>query len=100
MAKAGCLTNLLFNYAIRHKKYYMDKGLGQEKASPLFDSLVFSKIKAALGGRVKIIISGGAPLSPHIEDFLKVTALLQDHGQIAGCAADVGSSDPCPSPHR
>lgn len=72
MEKAGCLAALLFNYAIRHKKHYMDRGLSQDKASPLFDALVFGKIKAALGGRVKIIISGGAPLSLHVENFLKV----------------------------
>eukprot|EP00951_Prasinocladus_malaysianus_P004104 scaffold28990_cov32-Prasinocladus_malaysianus.AAC.3 len=71
MNKAGCITKMLFNYAMRHKKHYMDRGMDQDKASPLFDALVFGKIKAALGGRVQIIISGGAPLSQHVEEFLK-----------------------------
>jgi len=90
MNKAGCLTNMLFNYAMRHKKYYMDRGLSQDKASPLFDALVFSKIKAALGGHVKIIISGGAPLSLHLEDFLKVAmcaAVVQGYGLTETLAA-------------
>lgn len=34
---------------------------------------MFSKIKARLGGRVKLIVSGGAPLAGHVEDFLKIT---------------------------
>ncbi len=43
------------------------------QATPLFDKLVFSKVKARLGGRVKLIVSGGAPLAGHVEEFLKVT---------------------------
>jgi long-chain acyl-CoA synthetase len=35
----------------------------------LADSIVFSKIKAALGGRVKIHISGGAPLNRELLDW-------------------------------
>eukprot|EP00955_Chlamydomonas_euryale_P029712 313028-Chlamydomonas_euryale.AAC.1 len=34
--------------------------------------LVFSKVAARLGGKVKIVISGGAPLSAHVEEFLRV----------------------------
>jgi long-chain acyl-CoA synthetase len=43
------------------------------------DSLVFSKIKerlsAQLGGRLRIMISGGAPLSPEIAYFFKYSGL-------------------------
>ncbi len=42
------------------------------QASPFFDKLVFSKVKARLGGRVRMLVSGGAPLAPHVEEFLKV----------------------------
>ncbi|KAF5315901.1 hypothetical protein D9611_005031 [Ephemerocybe angulata] len=37
-----------------------------------WDRLVFRKIQAALGGQVKMIISGSAPLSSDIMDFLKI----------------------------
>ena len=33
------------------------------QATPLFDRLVFSKVRKRLGGRVKLIVSGGAPLA-------------------------------------
>jgi long-chain acyl-CoA synthetase len=42
------------------------------QAAPFFDKLVFSKVKQRLGGNVKLIVSGGAPLAPHVEEFLKV----------------------------
>jgi long-chain acyl-CoA synthetase len=37
-----------------------------------YDKLVFGTMKEALGGRVKFIFCGGAPLAPEIGDFLKV----------------------------
>lgn len=40
-------------------------------------------MKARLGGRVRLIISGGAPLSPEVEEFLRVTScayLIQGYG--------------------
>jgi hypothetical protein len=30
------------------------------------------QVKQRLGGNVKLLVSGGAPLAPHVEDFLKV----------------------------
>lgn len=50
-------------------------------SSPLF--IYFLKIKARLGGRVRLIISGGAPLSSEIEEFLRVTCcafVVQGYG--------------------
>lgn len=35
----------------------------------LFDALVYKKLKAALGGRVKYAVSGSAPLSPYLGHF-------------------------------
>ena len=40
--------------------------------SPLWDKLVFNKIKAKLGGRVRVLASGASPLSPDILEFLKM----------------------------
>lgn len=56
----------------------------------MFDRLVFSKIKTRLGGRVKLIVTGGAPLARHVEDFLKVTMccpVVQGYGLTETCAA-------------
>ena len=36
------------------------------------DRIVFNKIKALLGGRMRFAITGGAPLSPETHDFIRV----------------------------
>ncbi|KAL3507919.1 hypothetical protein ACH5RR_033301, partial [Cinchona calisaya] len=43
-----------------------------KKSSPMWDRLVFNKIKATLGGRVRYMVSGASPLSPEVMDFLRV----------------------------
>ncbi|KAB1212528.1 Long chain acyl-CoA synthetase 7, peroxisomal [Morella rubra] len=40
--------------------------------SPMWDILVFNKIKDKLGGRVRLMASGASPLSPDVMDFLRV----------------------------
>ena len=41
----------------------------------MIDKLVFSKIKERLGGRIRLMISGSAPLSPTLHEFLEVYVL-------------------------
>ena len=43
------------------------------QAAPILDSLLFKTFREAFGGRVRFIVSGGAPLATHIEQFLSVT---------------------------
>lgn len=37
---------------------------------PLFDKLVYRKLRNALGGKLRVVISGGAPLNPELNLFL------------------------------
>ncbi|KAD0994762.1 hypothetical protein R6Q59_031986 [Mikania micrantha] len=66
---SGVLKQRLFNAAYNSKKQALMNG---RKPSPIWDRLVFNKIKAKMGGRVRFLGSGASPLSPDIMDFLKV----------------------------
>jgi long-chain acyl-CoA synthetase len=63
------------------KKWMLDKGLASKTAaaehavytSGCYDKLIFSKIKALLGGRVRCMVTGSAPIDVKVLDFLKIT---------------------------
>lgn len=66
---------------------------------PVLDQVVFKKVKDRLGGRVKIVISGGAPLASHVERFLKVTMccpVSQGYGLTETCGASFVSNPAVP----
>ncbi|KAI3822111.1 hypothetical protein L1987_09692 [Smallanthus sonchifolius] len=89
ISSGSFLKNKLFNLAFSYKLHNMKGGSKHEEASILSDKLVFTKVKQGLGGRVRIILSGAAPLAPHIEGFLRVVAcchVLQGYGLTETCA--------------
>ena len=48
-----------------------------------YDKLVFSKMKALLGGKVRLMLTGSAPISAEVLDFLKIcfcADLLEGYG--------------------
>ncbi|KAK6131911.1 hypothetical protein DH2020_034348 [Rehmannia glutinosa] len=88
ISAGGALKKSLFHIAYSYKLRNLEKGLRQEEASPLMDKLVFDKIKQAFGGRVRLMLSGAAPLPKHIEEFLRVTCccvLSQGYGLTESC---------------
>ncbi|KAL6513355.1 Long chain acyl-CoA synthetase 7 peroxisomal [Orobanche gracilis] len=66
---SGVLKERLFNVAYNSKKQALISG---RKPSPIWDRLVFNKIKDKLGGRVRYLTSGASPLSPDVMEFLRV----------------------------
>ncbi|EGC35547.1 fatty acyl-CoA synthetase [Dictyostelium purpureum] len=61
------LKKFLFNWGLNSKQAAMKSGSG----TPIWDKLVFQKTKDRLGGRVKFILSGSAPLDPKLAEFLR-----------------------------
>ncbi|BAS92123.1 Os05g0132100, partial [Oryza sativa Japonica Group] len=77
------LRRLIFNALYNRKLANMKAGCTHKTASPFADMLAFRKVKARLGGRLRLLISGGAPLSNEIEEFLRVTScayFIQGYG--------------------
>ncbi|KAI4372100.1 hypothetical protein MLD38_010379 [Melastoma candidum] len=83
------LKSALFNVAYSYKLFNLKRGTKHGDAAPIFDKVVFNKVKQGLGGRVKIILSGAAPLSSHVEAFLRVVTcsyVMQGYGLTETCA--------------
>jgi long-chain acyl-CoA synthetase len=56
---------------------------------PLWDRLVFKKIQTVLGGNVKLVVSGSAPISVEVLDFLKIALacdVYEGYGMTENCA--------------
>jgi len=68
LENAGSITQKIFQWAYDTKL----KRLGTGVSSPLLDKLVFNKFKDQVGGRLRYIVSGGAPISVETHQFLRV----------------------------
>jgi long-chain acyl-CoA synthetase len=56
----------------------------------VYDKIFFAKTREALGGRVRVMISGSAPLLPEVQKFLKVcmcAPLVEGYGQTESTGA-------------
>ncbi|XP_023731133.1 long chain acyl-CoA synthetase 7, peroxisomal [Lactuca sativa] len=83
---SGVLKHRLFTAAYNSKKQAIMTG---RKPSPIWDRLVFNKIKAKIGGRVRFMGSGASPLSPDIMDFLRVCfgcSVIEGYGMTESCS--------------
>jgi long-chain acyl-CoA synthetase len=66
-----------------------DPGMITNANRAVFDRLVYSKLRDALGGRVRHCISGGAPLAPHLAHFFHAVGvdILEGYGLTETTAA-------------
>ncbi|XP_043926225.1 long-chain-fatty-acid--CoA ligase 3 isoform X2 [Protopterus annectens] len=76
----------LFVLAYNYKLEQISKGY----STPLCDRLVFRKVRSLLGGKTRLILSGGAPLSPATQRFMNVCLCCpvgQGYGLTETCGA-------------
>ncbi|XP_026051228.1 long-chain-fatty-acid--CoA ligase 6-like isoform X1 [Carassius auratus] len=102
------LKRWLLNFAAKRKGLEVKRGV--IRCNSVWDKIFFHKIQASLGGRLRMIITGAAPASPTVLDFLRATLgcqVYEAYGQTectAGCtyttpgdwtAGHVGAPLPC-----
>ncbi|XP_055751254.1 fatty acid CoA ligase Acsl3-like isoform X2 [Salvelinus fontinalis] len=76
------LFTLAYNYKLEQ--------LSQGRSTPLCDNLVFKKVRSLLGGRTRVLLSGGAPLSAATQRFINVCFCCpvgQGYGLTETCGA-------------
>ncbi|XP_027180647.1 long chain acyl-CoA synthetase 4 [Coffea eugenioides] len=89
ISAGGFIKQTMFNFAYAYKLRNLRKGLKHDEAAPICDKIVFSKVKQGLGGKVRLILSGAAPLASHVEEYLRVVScahVLQGYGLTETCA--------------
>lgn len=81
---------------LRQKLFHAALSQGRKKArgesapfAGLLDKLVGAKIRARTGGRIRLLVSGGAALAPQVTEFFQAFNLtvLQGYGLTESCAA-------------
>ncbi|KAJ2483759.1 medium-chain fatty acid-CoA ligase faa2 [Coemansia sp. RSA 2131] len=78
-AKGG-VASMLFNYAYGVKRSNLKANVNHHW---LWDRVVFKAVRQKFGGRLRLVISGSAPISSDVLDFLRVslsTAVLEGYG--------------------
>ncbi|XP_061574754.1 long-chain-fatty-acid--CoA ligase 3a [Cololabis saira] len=84
------IQRTLFILAYNYKLEQLAKG----NATPLCDWLVFRKVRSLLGGRTRVLLSGGAPLSAATQRFMNV-CLCCPVGQGYGLTETCGAGTVC-----
>jgi long-chain acyl-CoA synthetase len=88
-AVPACASRWLYKWGLARKRAFLQQGRPLREASPLFDRLIFRKVQAALGGRLKFVASGSAPLSPRVEEWVRAALCCyagQGYGLTETCA--------------
>ena len=60
-----------------------------DPTSPMYDKLIFNKFREAVGGKVRFMLTGSAPISKDVLNFLKVALcvpIYEGYGQTETCA--------------
>ncbi|KAL1561920.1 Long chain acyl-CoA synthetase 4 [Salvia divinorum] len=89
ISSANVIRQTIFHAAYAYKLHNMSKGYKHAEAAPKIDKLVFKKVREGLGGKLRLILSGAAPLSPNVETYLRVATcshVLQGYGLTETCA--------------
>mmetsp|Transcript_19948 Transcript_19948/g.19984 ORF Transcript_19948/g.19984 Transcript_19948/m.19984 type:complete len:332 (-) Transcript_19948:29-1024(-) len=90
-----------FNNMTGIKKFIADRALAWKMSSyhtdgsvtnRFWDTLVFNKIRNNLGGRVRFMLTGSAPISGEVLSFLRVAfacPIVEGYGQTESCAGSM-----------
>ncbi|XP_077284465.1 long-chain-fatty-acid--CoA ligase 6 isoform X2 [Arctopsyche grandis] len=85
----SCLKRTLFNMAMSAKESELKRGIVRKNS--LWDKLVFRKIQEGMGGRLRLMVVGSAPLAGNVLTFARCALgclIVEGYGQTE-CTAPV-----------
>lgn len=71
------IVGVISRYAVATKLQAMHAGLGN--THPVWDRILFQKVRDMLGGRLNRVITGSAPISKQVLDFIRITFCCTVH---------------------
>jgi len=83
--KKGPFFRDLFEFCHRYKLRWLQQGF----KTPILDFFIFRNVQKLVGGKIRVMLSGGAPLSPETHDYIRVclsVPLVQGYGLTETCA--------------
>uniref|UniRef100_A0A8C9VJE9 Long-chain-fatty-acid--CoA ligase n=1 Tax=Scleropages formosus TaxID=113540 RepID=A0A8C9VJE9_SCLFO len=84
----------LLNFAIQKKLSEVKRGVIRKDS--VWDKLIFHKLQASLGGRVRVMVTGAAPISPTVLNFLRASLGCQIFAVVGSVEGrHVGPPIPC-----
>ncbi|XP_063228553.1 long-chain-fatty-acid--CoA ligase 4 isoform X2 [Bacillus rossius redtenbacheri] len=86
VSKSSGLQRELFRFAYEYRRAWARRGFN----TPLVNKLVFGKTRQLLGGRIRLVLCGGAPLAQDTHEFIKVCLcvdLTPGYGLTETCSA-------------
>lgn len=93
ISKQSKINQAIFNKAIEIKmKDFKETGI---LTNPFLDTLVFKKVRDILGGRMRFMLVGSAPMDPYLMNFLQCAfscKIVEGYGQTEDCAGVLISS--------
>jgi len=95
------INQLIFKVAVSLSKLLLSAGI--TSISPILDQIVFNKVKDALGGRIRCMLSGGAPLGHDCHEFLRICfncPFTQGYGLTETCGGCTITPFFIPNPYR
>merc|ERR1719369_2462605 len=94
MKRQGWWAEELFHYLVAYKTKWQDRGFD----TPLLNKTIFRKIRYFLGGKVRLMLSGGAPLAEDTHSLARTclcVPVMQGFGltETTACATVTSSND-------
>ncbi|XP_063967531.1 fatty acid CoA ligase Acsl3-like [Lytechinus pictus] len=84
LKEGSAIQRAIFNFAVDYKCKHLEQGFN----TPLLNRLIFSKLTRQLGGHVRLMICGGAPLASNLQRFIQScfnSSLIQGYGLTETC---------------